>query len=406
MGRTAASFAVLVLVVLGTARSAEAAKIPIIYQTGQDTFESGPLPAPFDKEPALAGAYAGYVCDITGVFWSYFSIDNCRAAAIRGNQFDDSPELAAAIKAKYPEPTIPFWADHGWKLMIGAVGAIVLAGFLLGRRKTGEEPVLRNSVPPKTQFHLAVDAAAAEDHRAAFERPSQPAQPMQPMQPLQPMQGMQPPMHQQPPMMPPSYAAAPEQPTTQYPPHFNPQQYAQQPSPFAPPPMQQPPMQQPPMQQPPMQAMPQPPVPQQPMAQQLYQPMVMPPVQQRPTSNQHTQIGYIVQQPPKVGGTPAPVLQQPPKVAVAPQAYGQMPYGEDGPTIAEPMTQEMMEQLHEQMRRVARGSTSTPKPQRAPSHLPSDEQPTTPAPSPAVRAAQVPAGGWTAPTIVSRPRNK
>src|SRR5262249_16203345 len=84
--------------VLAMSNRAEAAKIPIILTSGQESFESGPLPAPYDAVPELAGATAGYVCDVSGVFWSYYAIDNCRAAAIRGDRFDDSPALAAAIE--------------------------------------------------------------------------------------------------------------------------------------------------------------------------------------------------------------------------------------------------------------------------------------------------------------------
>ncbi|MEZ4403898.1 MAG: hypothetical protein R3B06_27995 [Kofleriaceae bacterium] len=103
-----------------------AAKVPVIYQTGQEGFECGPLPDEWKDEPAIAGFKAGYVCDIKGVFWSYFSVSNCKPAAIKGNQYNDAPELAAAIKAKYPESSMKrgIWNRYGWMLL----ALLVLAG--------------------------------------------------------------------------------------------------------------------------------------------------------------------------------------------------------------------------------------------------------------------------------------
>lgn len=44
------------------------AKGVIIYNSGEEIFESGPLPSPYDKAPKLAGAHAGYKCSIFGFF--------------------------------------------------------------------------------------------------------------------------------------------------------------------------------------------------------------------------------------------------------------------------------------------------------------------------------------------------
>ena len=349
-----------VLVLLGACGRG---KIPIVYQTGQDTFESGVLPAPYDKEPALVGAYAGYVCDVTGVFWSYFSISNCRAAAIRGNQFDDSAELAAVIKAKYPDPVIPFWADHGWELIAGAVVLLVALGLIFGRRK---KTALRHSVPPKTQFHLAVNPDVAGDHRAAWERPSQPQTPQHqhPPQPQYQYQQHQQHQHPQPrqhpptPPPPPAYGAVLEPPTSQYPAGFNPQQYAQQ-----------------------------------------QQPMMMPPVAARPATSQHTQIGYIVPPAVRAGHTPRPEPQpSPPQptVTVAPHAYNPAAQVEDGPTVFDTRAQANAEQHYQHyQQRAVRGSYV---PEQYP---PPEASQTAPMQTPAVRAAQLPT-----PTVVARPRNK
>jgi ABC-type multidrug transport system permease subunit len=116
-----------------------AAKIPVIYQTGQDAFECGSLPEPFDKQTDLAGFKAGYLCDITGVFWSYFSVRNCKPAAIKGDSYSDETELSAAIKAKYPESSMKrgIWNKYGWILL-----ALLVAGGIavwIKEKVTGED---------------------------------------------------------------------------------------------------------------------------------------------------------------------------------------------------------------------------------------------------------------------------
>lgn len=108
---------------------AAAARIPVVYQSGQDAFPCGPLPAPYDQEPGLAEYQAGYVCEITGVFWTYFSVRNCTPAAIHNDAYKESPELAAAIRAKYPESTMQrgIWNHYGWMLM----AALFVVGLVL-----------------------------------------------------------------------------------------------------------------------------------------------------------------------------------------------------------------------------------------------------------------------------------
>lgn len=123
--------------VMALSRDAEA-KVPVIYQTGQHAFECGPLPEPFAKEPDLAGFQASYICDITGVFWSYFSVRNCKPAAVKGDTYSDQPELVAAIKAKYPESSMKrgVWGKYGWILM----ALLVAAGIVIWIKEklTGE----------------------------------------------------------------------------------------------------------------------------------------------------------------------------------------------------------------------------------------------------------------------------
>jgi hypothetical protein len=96
-----------------------------IYNTGQKAFETGALPAPYDAEPELAGYRAGYICDVTGVFWSYFSVRNCKAVAFKGDTYTDQPEIQAAVKAKYSESDMDrgIWGRFGWMLMALAIVA-------------------------------------------------------------------------------------------------------------------------------------------------------------------------------------------------------------------------------------------------------------------------------------------
>jgi len=128
---------VLVMLLLAPA-SAHAKGIPFIWNTGQETFRTGPLPEPFDKDPELKGFEAGYLCDINGVMWSYFSVSNCKPVAFKGNTFDDEPELAKAIAAKYPESSMDrgIWGRFGW--MILALGAVIGAGIWAKEFFTGK----------------------------------------------------------------------------------------------------------------------------------------------------------------------------------------------------------------------------------------------------------------------------
>lgn len=116
-------------IILAISSPAHGASIPVVYQSGQQAFPSGPLPEPYASQPAYAGFSGGYVCDVTGVFYSYVSIDDCKPAAVQGDRYDDSATLGAAIAAKYGAPAIPFWAAHGWKLLAGLIvlGVAVVA---------------------------------------------------------------------------------------------------------------------------------------------------------------------------------------------------------------------------------------------------------------------------------------
>ena len=127
--------AVLVISVVGAPAPAEAAKV-IFYQSGDDIFEVGPLPSPFDKVKKLSGAKAGYKCKIFGLFWAYLHIWECRPVAVRGREFFKSPALTKAILAKYPqsEMKVDFWKKHGrWVLALAIV--LLAVGGVMGRKK-------------------------------------------------------------------------------------------------------------------------------------------------------------------------------------------------------------------------------------------------------------------------------
>jgi hypothetical protein len=116
------------------ASPAHAAKVPFIYNTGEDIFVAGDgsLPAPFDKEPELSGAEAGYKCEIWGVVWAYFSVKNCKPVAFKGDTFWEEPELSAAIAKAHPENTMKLgmWKGYGkFPLGLGLLGVLGLVAW-------------------------------------------------------------------------------------------------------------------------------------------------------------------------------------------------------------------------------------------------------------------------------------
>ena len=119
----------VVLTVLVSPALAYAKGVPLIYNTGQEVFATGPLPPPYDQVEELKGYQAGYMCDIKGVMWSYFSVTNCKAVAFKDDQYTDEPELVKAITAKYNESDMQrgIWGHFGWMGM----ALLVLAGAAL-----------------------------------------------------------------------------------------------------------------------------------------------------------------------------------------------------------------------------------------------------------------------------------
>jgi hypothetical protein len=104
------------------------AKGLLIYNTGNETFATGPLPAPYDADPQLAGFQAGYLCQVKGVFWSYFSVSECKPVAFQGDKYVESPELTQALSAKYSEADMQrgIWGRFGWLILALAAAAGLL----------------------------------------------------------------------------------------------------------------------------------------------------------------------------------------------------------------------------------------------------------------------------------------
>jgi hypothetical protein len=124
--------------------TAQAAKVPVFYQTGEDIFVAGDgsLPAPFDKEPDLAGAQSGYKCQIWGLLWAYVSIKDCHPVAFRGDTFWNDAELATAVAKAHPESTMQLgvWKGYGkFPLGIAVVGLIGLGIYNKVRGKDDDD---------------------------------------------------------------------------------------------------------------------------------------------------------------------------------------------------------------------------------------------------------------------------
>jgi hypothetical protein len=138
--------------------------LPLIWNSGQEAFISGPLPEPFAGDPELAGWQAGYYCDVTGIFWSDFSVRNCKPAAIKGNEVIDaegSPELAAAVKQAYPDMKRGIWNHFGWMILLFVVLALVGLKIKssLGGSRNEPDPVAETGAAPQSPDTLGAPGA-------------------------------------------------------------------------------------------------------------------------------------------------------------------------------------------------------------------------------------------------------
>jgi len=146
----AIGIATLVLFATVFAGTAEARKGVVFYHKGPQAFETGPLPAPFDKDEQYSGAKAGYKCDAFGLFWAHRSIKNCIPIAYSEtgdtiNYVDksDAPELIAAIEKTYTEADMKLgtWGKYG-KFILILIVVVLIGGGLLAkfkRRSDGDD---------------------------------------------------------------------------------------------------------------------------------------------------------------------------------------------------------------------------------------------------------------------------
>jgi hypothetical protein len=125
---------VIGLALAGLLVAGNASAAPFVYNYGDDVFVAGDgkIPAPFDAEPDLAGAQAGYKCTVFGLFWAYFWINDCSPVAFKGDTYWEDPELSAAVAAAHPESEMnpgP-WQSYG-KFPIGLLilGGLGFAGY-------------------------------------------------------------------------------------------------------------------------------------------------------------------------------------------------------------------------------------------------------------------------------------
>lgn len=126
------AFLLVVSVAFGaTFAAADTAEAKIvIVNTGDEIFEVGPLPPPWDANPELVGWNAGYKCGVFGVFWAYVVTWGCDPVAYRDDTYDDSPELVADVTSVYSEDDIQmgWWGKNGRWLLAGLIVVGVVTG--------------------------------------------------------------------------------------------------------------------------------------------------------------------------------------------------------------------------------------------------------------------------------------
>jgi len=140
--RVGVLIALIAAIALLVPTEAEAGRKIIFYQSGEDIFEAGPLPAPYDKEPKLAGVKAGFKCKIFGLFWAYMHIWDCQPVAMRGDTYMNDAKLAGAIGGAYKEGDmqVGLWTKHGrWVLGLIVVGIVVIPIVSRGKKDGDDE---------------------------------------------------------------------------------------------------------------------------------------------------------------------------------------------------------------------------------------------------------------------------
>jgi hypothetical protein len=137
-GALAAGFATL-------APTQAEAKGVMVINTGEDFFETGPMPELATHEnPEFRKLQAGYKCNVFGVFWAYFHTWDCEPVLFykEGDTYNylNDAETKALVTAKYSEKDIKMgvWAKHGRWAFAGIILLPLLFSIVrrVGRNKS------------------------------------------------------------------------------------------------------------------------------------------------------------------------------------------------------------------------------------------------------------------------------
>lgn len=113
------------------------AKGVAVFNTGEDIFEVGDLPEELTQGKDTAGWKAGYKCSIFGLLWAYMHWWECEPVAFQGDTYDNSPEVAKAVSAKYTTADIQMgaWQKHGRWAFAGLI-VLGVAGGIIGKMRS------------------------------------------------------------------------------------------------------------------------------------------------------------------------------------------------------------------------------------------------------------------------------
>ena len=112
--------------------SAQAKGIPFIFNTGDELFEVGALPAEV-ADDYRASAKLGYRCEHVGLFWADLWTWNCELSVvdIAGKSYGDLPtEVHEKLASQYSmsDAKRGYWNHYGLATIIGIFAALYLWG--------------------------------------------------------------------------------------------------------------------------------------------------------------------------------------------------------------------------------------------------------------------------------------